>query len=164
MAAATATTAPVPAIKRLPDPLDKRTRQLLARAQPPEKPDMHGCVYDDGCPWAICYACEYERSPARYQERIRRSVNIEMISAYFRNVSAGAAAGAWPSTAGLGGSDPRSASAGGGDSDWLLDAIVAELDKPRAERTYTDEQLADTKLVAEPGSLLAGLRVLLAFV
>ncbi len=146
MAASTATTAPAPAIKRLPDPLDKRTRQLLVRAQPPEKPDMHGCAYDDGCPWAICYACEYERSPARYQERIRRSVNIEMISAYFRNVSAGQAAGSW-----------------GGDSDWLLGEIVAELDKPRAERTYTDEQLADAKLAAEPGSLLAGLRALLAF-
>lgn len=147
MAAATAAlgAATVPAIKRLPDPLDKRTRQLLVRAQPPEKPDMHGCAYDDGCPWAICYACEYERSPARYQERIRRSVNIEMISAYFRNVSAGQAAGSW------------------GRADDLLCEIVAQLDTPRDKRTYTDEQLADAKLAAEPGSLLAGLRALLAF-
>ncbi len=134
-------------IKKLPEPLSARELKIAGlRSQPPEKPDMHGCGYFDGAPWDICYACEYERDPANYQAKIRRSNNIEFITATFHNVSAGQTAASWPSR-----------------SDDLLTAIVAELRKPRAERTYTDEQLADEALAAEAGSLLAGLRALLPY-
>lgn len=132
------------AIKKLPEPLSAADRKLLARRAAPEKPTMHGCADDDGCPWAICYACEYERDPAGYQARIQRSTNIELISATFHDTRAGAVAAAWPSSC----------------TD-LIASIVAELQKPRAERAYTDEQLADSALIAEPGSLLAGLRAIL---
>lgn len=130
--------------KQLPEPLDARVFKHLARNTPPEKPTSHGCAYFDGAPWDICYACEYERSPATYQAKIQRSNNIEYISAAFRDTRVGQVAAAW------------------GRSDDLIASIVGELQKPRAERTYTGEQLADAKLVAEPGSLLAGLRALLA--
>ena len=131
--------------KQLPEPLDARVLKHLARNTPPEKPTSHGCAYFDGAPWDICYACEYERSPATYQAKIQRSTNIEYISAAFRDTRVGQVAAAWPSR-----------------SDDLIASIVGELQKSRAERTYTDEQLADTTLAAEPGSLLAGLRALLA--
>lgn len=134
------------AIKKLPEPLSAADLKLLVRGAAPEKPTMHGCAYDDGCPWAICYACEYERNPAGYQARIQRSTNIELISATFHDTRAGAVAAAWPSRC----------------TD-LIASIAAELQKSRKERTYTDEQLADPKLPAEAGSLLAGLRALLPY-
>ena len=131
------------ALKCLPNPLDARTRVIIARSAAPEKPDMHGCGYFDGAPWDICYACEYERSPATYQAKIQCSANVEKISAYFHNVTAGAQTAGWSSD--------------------TIATVVAELDKPRDKRTYTDAQLADPKLAAEAGSLLAALRDLLKY-
>jgi hypothetical protein len=129
--------------KILPDPLDARIREELAFAAP-EKPTDHGCAYfDDGCPWNICFACEFKRDPVGYQSRVRRSTNIEIITATFKNVKAGHAVAGWPHD--------------------LIATIAGELTKPRAERTYTDAQLADKALVAEPGSLLAALRALLPY-
>lgn len=130
-------------IKKLPEPLSARELKLIARGAAPEKPDMHGCGYFDGAPWDICYACEYERDPATYQAKIQRSANVEKISAYFHNVTAGAQTAGWSSD--------------------TIATVVAELDKPRDKRTYTDEQLADEALAAEAGSLLAGLRALLPY-
>jgi hypothetical protein len=130
-------------IKKLPEPLSARELKLIARSVAPEKPDMHGCGYFDGAPWDICYACEYERDPATYQAKIQRSANVEKISAYFHNVTAGAQTAGWSSD--------------------TIATVVAELDNPRDKRTYTDEQLADEALAAEAGSLLAGLRALLPY-
>jgi hypothetical protein len=111
--------APLPPVKPLPDlpePMSAATKKRLLGAQPPEKPDFHGCAYADGAPWDICYACEYERSPGRYYERIRHSNLIMLISAYFKSPAIGERAKGW--------------------SNEALEAIVAYLDTPVAERVH----------------------------
>lgn len=133
-------------VKPLPDPMDAATRaRVLGRMRAPEKPDMHGCQYaDPGCPWSICYACEYEKNPATYERSIRHSQLIQLISAYWRSPAVGELAKHW-------------------DNEFLED-IVAELDRPHAERAFTAAQLADLRIHDDfhhrKSMLLYGLRKL----
>ena len=99
--------------------MDAATRRMLIDSgthhQPPAKPTQHGCAYfDDGCPWNICYACEYERDPAAYQSQIRKSTAVKIITGYFRCLNAGATAHAYSAD--------------------ILDAVLAYLDTPVADR------------------------------
>lgn len=106
----------------LPLPLDKRTRRLLTNSSAPtEVPTDHGCGYFDGAPWDICYACEYERDPAGYNESIRKSSLVQLITGYFRNVRAGEVAKRY--------------------SAETLDAVIAELDTEPANRRFTAAQV-----------------------
>jgi hypothetical protein len=133
-------------VKPLPDPMDAATRaRVLGRMRAPEKPDMHGCQYaDPGCPWSICYACEYEKNPATYERSIRHSQLIQLISAYWHSPAVGELAKHW-------------------DNEFLED-IVAELDRPHAERAFTAAQLADLRIHDDfhhrKSMLLYGLRKL----
>jgi hypothetical protein len=96
-ASAPVTTAPAIASVAYPPPLDPLSRRLLESAIPPAVPSDHGCGYfDPGCPWNICYACEYERDPAVYAETVRKSALVKLIVAYFRCVNAGATAMMYP--------------------------------------------------------------------
>ena len=103
--------------------MDKRTRRLLTNsAAPTEIPTDHGCGYfDDGCPWNICYACEYERDPASYNEKIRKSSLVQLVTGYFRNVRAGEVAKRYAAE--------------------TLDAVIAELDTEPANRRFTTAQV-----------------------
>jgi hypothetical protein len=113
--------APLP---ELPGPMSAATKKRLLVAQPPEKPDMHGCAYaDSDCPWSICYMCEYEKGPQRYYERIRSSNLVMLISAYFKSPAIGERAKGW--------------------SNEVLEAIVAYLDTPIAERGEVPAGLRD---------------------
>jgi hypothetical protein len=101
--------------------MSARTRAMLIdKTGVPSKPTDHGCGYfDDGCPWNICYACEYERNPAAYEEQIRKSNNVKLITGYFsqqpyRSVNAGATANGYKVD--------------------ILDAVLAYLDTPIADR------------------------------
>jgi hypothetical protein len=147
----------------LPEPMNLSTRRLaLGSYEAPEVPTMHGCAYaDSDCPWAICYACEseklaqagmradgslaceYEKNPTQYKQKIRHSELIQIISAYWR--------------------DPRKGERAKGWRNEDLEAIVAFLDTPRADRPYTDEQIADSSFVAGgcDMALVGGLRQLM---
>jgi len=96
--------------------MDPATRHLLTdRNGPPAKPTQHGCAYfDDGCPWNICFACEYERDPDAYEEQIRKSNAVKLITGYFRNLNAGATANAYKAA--------------------TLEAVLAYLDTAVADR------------------------------
>jgi len=137
---------PLP-LQLLPPPLDARGRRILATEVPPEKPSGHGCGYfDDGCPWNICYACEYERDPATYNERVRGSPLVTVIRIYFNNMRAGEAMH--------------------GVSVETLDAVIAELNKPVAERRFTAAEVAANAAVAaaaEDKTLLQTLHALLPY-
>jgi hypothetical protein len=112
----------------LPPPLDACSRRVLTRQLPPEKPTDHGCGYfDDGCPWNICYACEYERDPAAYTERVRKSNLVQLVTAYFRNVRAGEAAQRYTAD--------------------TLAAVIAELDTETDKRRFTGAEVAAGALV-----------------
>lgn len=123
--------APLTATKPLPDPMDAAAREwLLGRMQTPEKPEMHGCAYaDSDCPWSICYACEYEKNPAQYQRSIRHSQLIQIISAYWRSPAVGEKAKRWDNE--------------------LLEDVVAELDRPRAERMFSDAEISEMRIRRE---------------
>ena len=90
------------------------TRALLCDSvEYPAKPTSHGCGYfDPGCPWNICYACEYERDPIGYEEQLRKLTNAILIAGYFENTNAVASR----------------------YSVAIQDAILAYLDTPIADR------------------------------
>lgn len=128
-------------MKPLPEPMSAATREsLLAAAPRAGVPDLHGCAYFEGAPWDICYACEYERYPAAYDRKIRHSELIQIISAYWRSPIVGERAKGWVNE--------------------TLETIVAFLDTPRAERCFTDAQIADKSFVGGPAKLLYSLRIL----
>ncbi len=138
--------APLKPVKPLPEPMDAALRGRLLGSMPkPEAPTEHGCAYaDDGCPWNICYACEYERDPSAYYDKIRHSELIQLITAYWKSPTVGNRAKGW--------------------STDTLEAIVGFLNQPRAERPFTDEQVCDSSFKIAYRSpeyhLLAGLREL----
>jgi hypothetical protein len=113
-----------PPVKPLPDPMEPSLRKrLLGGATAPEKPDMHGCAYfDDGCPWNICYACEYEKDPEAYEQKILHSNLIKLISAYWRSPAVGERARHWET--------------------YVLEDVVAELDRPKDQRMCSDAEVA----------------------
>jgi hypothetical protein len=130
----------VVAIRPLPDPMDASTHaRIMGSYKAPEKPTDHGCGYFDGAPWDICYACEYEKNPSAYEQKLRNSELVMLISAYFRNTRAGERVK--------------------GYSNETLESIVAFLNTPRAERPFTDAQVAD-KTFNDGSRLLAALREL----
>jgi hypothetical protein len=92
------------------------TRALLCDSvEYPSKPTDHGCGYfDPGCPWNICYACEYERDPIGYEEQFRKLTNMILIAGYFKNTNAAAVANQYSAA--------------------IQDAILAYLDTPIADR------------------------------
>lgn len=129
--AAGAAPAAAAAVQSLPLPLDKRTRRLITSSSAPtEVPTDHGCGYFDGAPWDICYACEYARDPAGYNERIRKSSLVQLITGYFRNVYAGEAAKRY--------------------SAETLDAVIAELDTEPDKRRFTIAQVTAGPTKATP--------------
>jgi hypothetical protein len=100
--------------------------RILGRMQAPEKPEMHGCAYaDSDCPWSICYACEYEKNPEQYERSIRHSQLVQIISAYWRSPAVGEKAKRWDNE--------------------LLEDVVAEMDRPRAERMFSDAEISDMR-------------------
>lgn len=129
----------------LPEPMDQSLRNRIVGSMPtPEAPTMHGCAYaDSDCPWSICYACEYEKGPAAYEQKIRHSNLIKLISAYWRNTRKGEQAKGW--------------------SNQTLEAILAFLDTPRADRKYTELQILDTAYAPDwrDSSLVCALRALM---
>ncbi len=108
-----------------PDPLSVRDLKLVqvGWADTPEKPTEHGCAYFDGAPWDTCYACEYERDPEGYYQRIRHSQLVQMISAQYHDVRVGERVRGW--------------------SPSILQKIVDEIQTPRERRQFTDIQIHD---------------------
>lgn len=115
---------PVKPLPDLPGPMSASTKKRLLGFQSPEVPTGHGCAYaDPGCPWSICYACEYEKDPATYKQSIRHTNLVMLISAYFNSTAIGQRAKDW--------------------SNEALEAIVAYLDTPVAERGEVPAGLRD---------------------
>ncbi len=108
--------------------MDPETLALISIADKPKrspsKPTAHGCAYfDPGCPWNICFACEYEKDPEAYENQIRKAELTAIITAYWRDVNRGAFAHSLDVV--------------------VLEGVVEELSKPRDKRTFTDAQLGD---------------------
>jgi hypothetical protein len=137
-----------PAVKvtnPLPDPLSARDLKLVEGGwgATPEKPTEHtdsaqrsryanevakpplehGCGYFDGAPWDTCFACEYEKDPEGYYQRIRHSQLVQMISAQYRDTRVGERVRGW--------------------SPSILQKIVDEIQTPRERRQFTDVQIHD---------------------
>ncbi len=109
----------------MPDPLPaEEIKKELGSFKTPPKPDFHACGYFDGAPWDICYACEYERNPAHFEREVRHSQLVRLICATFHCAKKGNKISS-------------------GYSNEVLEAVLAELNKPRAERLFTDAQIFD---------------------
>ena len=133
--------APVAAPFRLPSPLTAITRVgILGIYEKEPKPTSHGCGYFEGAPWDVCYACEYEKDPANYARKMRHGDLIQLIGASFRDVRKGNLADSW--------------------SNETMESVMNFLDTPRAERCYTDAQVADPSF-QDGTTLLASLRELM---
>jgi hypothetical protein len=81
---------PAVVVKPLPEPMSAATKKLvLGGFTAPQKPTDHGCAYFDGAPWDICYACEYEKNPSSYYNKVRKSELVMLLSAYFKDARIG---------------------------------------------------------------------------
>ncbi len=129
-------------VKPLPDPLDERTKATLARHDhaAPEAPTDHGCADFDGAPWDICYAGEYKKDPAGYMRQAEKSRLLERVCAAFRSAAVGPTAQRY--------------------SNDVLEGVLAELERPKAQRRWTDEQVCDRAF--QPSPLSPGAEILRA--
>jgi hypothetical protein len=132
---------PVKTVPKLPSPLTALTRVgILGIYEKEPKPTSHGCGFFEGAPWDMCYACEYEKDPANYARKMRHADLIQLIGASFRDVRKGNLADSW--------------------SNETMESVMYFLDTPRAERCYTDAQVADLSF-QDGTTLLASLRALM---